>query len=145
MSTDVLDLRDLADRAEELAAIFADPEDAEWGEEETREYNDLDSLARELVGTFAGSVAETLREYGENEPTMIHTDYWVTYAEELANDLGMLDMTTGDHPHMYGPSRRKVADEWPFRHIDWQAAAEELAQDYDTVTYAGETYLIRSV
>lgn len=144
MSTDVLDLRDLAERAEELETLFADPEE-ETGEEERQEYNDLLSLARDLVGTFEGPVSETLREYGENEPTMIHEGYWVTYAEELANDLGMLDVTTGDHPHMYGPSRRKVADEWPFRHIDWQAAAEELAQDYDTVTYAGETYLICSV
>lgn len=37
----------------------------------------------------------------------------------------------------------KGATEWPLRHIDWDAAAEELKQDYTSVEFDGVTYWIR--
>jgi len=33
---------------------------------------------------------------------------------------------------------------WPLNHIDWEAAAEELRQDYTTFTCDGMTYLARA-
>lgn len=64
-------------------------------------------------------------KYGE---TLIHEDYFTKYAEELASDCCEM------------PRNLK----WPFRHIDWDAAAEELKQDYTEVDFDGETYYIRS-
>jgi len=65
-------------------------------------------------------------KYGE---TLIHENYFETYARELASDIGAYD-------------DRNV--KWPFTCIDWEAAAEELKQDYSEVDFDGETYYIRS-
>ena len=66
-------------------------------------------------------------EYGE---TLIRDTYFRTYAEELANDCGML--------------YQGVSSTWPYTCIDWERAAEELQQDYTTVDFDGVTYWIRS-
>lgn len=62
--------------------------------------------------------------YGE---TLVHESYFVTYAQELAEDCGMVN--------------RDVT--WPNDHIDWEAAARELRMDYTSVDFDGETYLVR--
>lgn len=46
--------------------------------------------------------------------SVIADSYFQDYAQELADDCGMVDGAAG----------------WPLRHIDWAAAAEELKQDY---------------
>jgi hypothetical protein len=51
--------------------------------------------------------------YGE---TFILDSYFEDYARELAEDL-------------YGEQAG-----WPYRHIDWEAAADELQQDYTEFT-----------
>lgn len=52
---------------------------------------------------------------------------FVDYARELADDIGAVDMNAG----------------WPTRCIDWQQAADELAQDYSATTIYGSTYYYR--
>lgn len=88
------------------------------------EYDRLVALRR-LEDELGGDL-----DYQANmlEPTMIHEDYFRTYAEELANDLGLID---GD------------AD-WPLTYLDWDAAADALKVDYTEVTLEGETYYRRS-
>ena len=34
--------------------------------------------------------------------------------------------------------------DWPYNCIDWEKAAEELSQDYTSVSYQGEDYFIRA-
>lgn len=90
----------------------------------------LDSMLNDLgIRPEPGCVADELDDIARNyERTLIAEDYFQTYAEELASDLGAID-----------PDAR-----WPLNHIDWKAAAEELATDYSAVTLDGENYLIRS-
>ena len=62
--------------------------------------------------------------YGE---TIIHEDYFVAYAEQLADDIGAINKEA----------------EWPLTHIDWEAAADELKMDYSVVGFNGFNYYIR--
>lgn len=64
-------------------------------------------------------------EYGE---TLIHDSYFKEYAQELANDCGMI------------PDDLK----WPMTCIDWEQAARELQMDYFSVKYMGQTFWIRA-
>jgi hypothetical protein len=63
-------------------------------------------------------------EYGEQ---LIRHTYFVEYAQELADDCGLIP--------------RDVS--WPLTCIDWQHAARELEYDYTHVEFDGVTYLIR--
>jgi len=75
-----------------------------------------------------------LAEEGESSPdwsygeTLISDSYFETYARDLASDIGA------------------VSDDskWPATCIDWTRAAEELQQDYMSVTYGSTTYWIRA-
>lgn len=77
---------------------------------------------------------EELAKEGEGSPdwphgeTLIRDSYFEDYARQLAEDTGML----------------KGDEEWPLRHIDWEAAAGELKQDYFSVDFDGVEYWIRS-
>lgn len=62
--------------------------------------------------------------YGE---TLIRDSYFVEYAQELAESCGMVDNDVT----------------WPMNHIDWQAAADQLQEDYTEVDFDGVTYWIR--
>lgn len=64
-------------------------------------------------------------QYGE---TLIREDYFTEYAQELAEDIGAV-------PSEYT---------WPMSHIDWDAAAQALQQDYTTVELNGSTYYVRA-
>lgn len=59
--------------------------------------------------------------------TLIRDLYFEQHAKELAEDLG--DMKD---------------DRWPYTHIDWERAADELKQDYSAVDFDGVEYWIRS-
>lgn len=78
----------------------------------------LESLAEQAEGSPDWS-------YGE---TLIRDSYFEDYARELAEDTGAV----------------KSDAEWPLRHIDWEAAAEELREDYFSVDFDGVTYWVRS-
>ena len=60
--------------------------------------------------------------------TLIRDSYFETYAQELADDCGML----------------KEGSAWPYTCIDWERAARELQQDYMRVDFDGVEYWIRS-
>lgn len=64
-------------------------------------------------------------DHGE---TLILDEHFVEYAEQLADDIGAIDREA----------------RWPLNHIDWDAAAEELRQDYTEVRFGSETYLMRT-
>jgi antirestriction protein len=112
------------------------------GEVFSLEYGDEDDiralveLAEELANKSfdltedgINAAADELAHVGDHyEPTLILAADFEQYAEELANDLGEIPDDAG----------------WPMRHIDWEAAADELRHDYTSVSYAGDDYLIRS-
>jgi hypothetical protein len=63
--------------------------------------------------------------YGE---TLIRDTYFKDYAQELAEECGMV--TEGSS--------------WPNTCLDWERAARELKYDYTSVDYAGIEYWIRA-
>ena len=58
-------------------------------------------------------------EYGQS---MIRESEFTNYTQELANDMGA------------------CLDDWPYTHIDWDSAADELKHDYAAIDFNGITY-----
>lgn len=118
-----LDSRDLQERLEELEAmeeayresVGTSMPEAPLDDDETAELAELRELADEV----------TEWEYGA---TLIPTYAFEDYARELAEDIGAVDKEAS----------------WPNCHIDWEAAADSLSQDYTEVTYQGTDYYVRS-
>jgi antirestriction protein len=59
---------------------------------------------------------------------LIRDSYFEDYAQELADDLGLL----------------QKGSTWPYTCIDWEQAARELQMDYSMVTFDGVDYWVRS-
>jgi len=60
----------------------------------------------------------------EDGVALIRDSYFERHAQEYASDVGY---------------SRDIAS-WPFCHIDWEAAATSLQQDYSSADFDGETY-----
>lgn len=58
---------------------------------------------------------------------LIHSDYLEPYAQEYVRDVDGVDV-----------------DKWPFTHINWEAAVDDMLQDYKSVEFGASTYWIRS-
>jgi chromosome segregation ATPase len=86
----------------------------DFGDDEQTELEELDNLESEISDW----------QHGES---MIPEDEFEDYARQFAEDIG----GTKD-------------DVWPYTCIDWEKAAEELSQDYSTVSYQGTDYYVRS-
>jgi len=152
-SQDIIDSRDVIARIEELEgdkqalveavqeaqeALDAIPEgeDREGAEEDLRtakceledwtgdEEAEIDPSddAKELACLKALADEMENETEWESGAALIRESYFEEYAEQLAGDT--CDMGK--------------ASDWPFRHIDWEAAANELKQDYSTVTFKDE-------
>ena len=90
-----------------------------WDEEE--EGQELKALS-DLADEASSSPDWT---YGE---TLIRDSYFKEYAMELAEEIGAIGENL----------------DWPACHIDWDAAADALKQDYTSVDFDGVDYWIRS-
>lgn len=115
---DLIDSRDVIARIEELREQMDDDDSPELDADEQEEYNALVALQEQAEGYAADW------RHGE---TLIRDSYFTEYAQELAEDIGAVKDDTG----------------WPGRHIDWDAAADELKQDYTAVEFDGVTYWVR--
>lgn len=130
--SDVIDSRDVIARIKELEAerdaftpeggIDEEPEsDTTWKDanpDDAEELRILLALAEE---------AEDYADDWEHGETLIRDSYFQTYAQELAEDCGMLENATA----------------WPLTCIDWEQAARELQYDYSSIEFDGVTYWIR--
>lgn len=58
----------------------------------------------------------------------IAEDGFRDYAEEFAYDIGRIESRSY---------------EWPYNHIDWDAAAQDLKYDFSEVEWQGNIYLFR--
>ena len=143
LSADIIDVRDIIARFEELEeareslhAEFYEIEESEgvdfdnwernqiaYDEEEAQERVMLESLLAELNG-MGGD--EQWR--GDWYPvTLIKESYFEDYARELADDIGAVSKDAT----------------WPNNCIDWEEAADMLKQDYSSLEMDGETYYTR--
>ncbi len=64
----------------------------------------------------------------DDEPTAVLSIDFKEYAQDLAEELGML----------------KSDNTWPYTCIDWQRAADELEHDYTIFEYDGDDYFTRA-
>lgn len=120
LSADLIDVRDIIARVEELEAEqSSDPMAFDNGDE-------LDTLTTILADLQGMGGDEQWR--GNWYPiTLIRDSYFRTYAEELADDIGAIPRDAG----------------WPMNCIDWEQAARELRYDYSGVDIDGVTYWTR--
>jgi hypothetical protein len=147
LTADVIDVRGIIARVEELREerdSFVDDEatadEDAGGDAGTRDehshnawLNDSPEEAEELK-TLEAILAD-LRGNGGDEQwegdwypvTLIRDTYFEDYARELADDIGVVQSDA----------------KWPNNHIDWEAAATELQQDYQSTTIEDTTYLYR--
>lgn len=121
---DVIDSRDIIARIEELQANL----------EAAKEAGDSADLAQaaedaaELTALLAlQSEAEGYADDWHYGVGLIRDSYFTRYAQELADDIGAIDRPAT----------------WPCNHIDWEAAADALKQDYTSVEFDGVTYWVR--
>jgi hypothetical protein len=130
---DLIDVRDVIARVEELAdehdrleeAASESDADREAFEtwEDREEYNALQELLSALKGYGGDHQWE-----GEWYPvTLIRDSYFREYAEQFADDIGAINADAT----------------WPLCHIDWEAAAKDLQQDYSSVDFDGVDYWYR--
>lgn len=118
---DVIDSRDIIARLEYLREQLAaeDGNEAMLDDDEREELEMLEALANE------GEANISDWRHGE---TLIRDTYFREYAEQLASDIGAVNEDA----------------RWPNNHIDWDAAANELKQDYTDLDFGGITYYARS-
>ncbi len=122
-SQDVIDSRDVIARIAELEDMIEDDHDDNGGddgldEDDRAELDALQSLADEATGYGDWSHGETL----------IRHSYFIEYAQELAHDIGAIDLDVS----------------WPACHIDWDDAAKALQMDYMSVDFDGVEYWMRA-
>jgi hypothetical protein len=113
-----IDGRDLIARLEELRS------DRDNAIEEGEQFDE--ELAEELGAMEA--IEDELPSRGDSE-TLIREDYFVEYAQQLAEDIGAI---SGN-------------ENWPLTCIDWDKAADELRQDYTSIEFGEFTYYMRAV
>ena len=128
LTADVIDVRDMIARIEELANLI----EGEGCEDACAEH-------REELALLAGLMAE-MKGYGGDEQwqgdwypvTLIRETYFTDYIQELIHDC--YEMPKGMH-----------GGDWPYRHMtfDYEAAADEAKYDYTTIAIDGVDYFFR--
>lgn len=126
LTADIIDVRDIIARVEELESLKddheADPDGGHWSDEDAQELRTLIDIMDDLKG-YGGD--EQWR--GDWYPlTLIRESYFVDYVQELLEDCGEIPRNL---PH--------------YIHIDWEVTAREVKVDYSEVTIDGVTYFYR--
>lgn len=104
------------ENAVEAAQSDLDSAKEDFGDDEQTELAELDDLESEIgLGWRDGE-------------SMIPESEFEDYARELAVDIGAIDKNAS----------------WPCNCIDWEEAADQLKQDYTSVSYQGEDYYVRA-
>ena len=125
LSADVIDVRDIIARFEELETTLSS-DDYHTDAELTDAQNELNALTAILADLQGLGGDEQWR--GDWYPvTLIRDSHFRDYAEELADDCGLIPKDA----------------QWPLTCIDWDKAASELQWDYSSVDIDGVTYWTR--
>lgn len=104
---------------------LCDPEDPYAKAEEDLYYNDEED--RFIALSDLDDELNTLWSVARDNSSAIPECEWVEYAEQLADDLGMVD-----------------SDSSLRFYIDWEKWAEDLKMDYSSFDFEGTTYYVRS-
>ena len=120
LTADVTDSRDIIARIERVES------DLDQARIDGGDTTDMEAELKALEA-FAEEASEYAPDWHYGE-TIIHEDYFMQYAQELSDELSLGDGAMA---------------QWPFVHIDWEAAAGQLKMDYSDVEFDGVTYYIR--
>ncbi len=128
LTNDIIDVRDIIERIENIEQELESNDDNEKGmcidADLINERQSLLNIMSDL--STCGGGDEQWR--GDWYPiTLIADSYFTDYAQELAEDCGMVNDNAS----------------WPNNCIDWNKAARELRMDYTPVTINGFTYWTR--
>lgn len=147
LSADIIDVRDIIERAEEIESEICDKlglDSCELGDIDLHDYarskqDDDDSpflgddeiaeacTIRDLLGELNGMGGDEQWRGDWYPVTLIKESYFEDYARELADDIGAVSKDAT----------------WPNNCIDWEEAADMLKQDYSSLEIDGETYYTR--
>jgi hypothetical protein len=123
----VIDSRDLVARLDELIDELDDlteeMEASADGAAEAAEWREERDAIEQIVETIDGYSGDDAK----NGVSLIRDDYFESYARELAEEIGRIDQNV----------------EWPYTHIDWAGAANDLQTDYTAVDINGVDYWFR--
>ena len=93
----------------------------------------LEAAAEQALGAYEArrlaQLTELDAEFPDYDFYMVPEYDFEEYAEDFANSIGAISEDFS----------------WPNCHIDWKAAAESLAMDYQYVEFDGTTYLMREL
>lgn len=89
---------------------------------------DDDDVERLKLLEDLDSELSDLDSYARNEPSAIPDSDWVSYCQQMAEDIGAISADA----------------QWPLNRIDWDAAAEDLKADYTSFDFDGTEYWVRS-
>jgi len=126
---DILDLRDLWKRYQELQEEIAEVGD-ELDEVKSAGAQVADALCYDDALDFY-ALRDLFAEVGEpdrwgefDQPSLIRDSYFETYARDYAEDMG------------------RITDDarWPYDCIDWERAARELQSDFSSIEIGEYTY-----
>lgn len=112
----IIDTRELHDLYNELKDKVDD--NRPLSGDEQMDWDELQDLEQCLIDFWHGEI-------------MVPENEFTAYARELAEDIGY----TGCNAD---------GQSWPYNHIDWESAANELRQDYMELEWRGQTYLARA-
>ncbi len=131
LSAECIDVRDIIERIEELeqdrdSQTESSGKPDSWAADFPEDAEELATLVGILDDLKGNGGDEQWR--GDWYPvTLIRDTYWEDYARELAEDIGAITKDA----------------RWPNRHIDWEAAANELQMDYTSTEIEGTDYWYR--
>lgn len=134
------EVSDLEDRIEELEneLCAAEEESEEWHDLHQQQVNvvgELEELRKAEDEEDGGRIAE-IRAI-ENEISEFH------HGQAMIPEDEFVDWARQEAESIHGDEMR--SEIWPFMHIDWEAAADALKQDYTEVELDGDTYLVRNI
>lgn len=119
------EIEDINEELHDLESDFQDTNDEETATEIKEKLELLQDLKEELQ-TLLDLKAEDIPEWDDGA-TLIPESEWVEYVEDLVRDCGYIS---------------NAIPWWIV--IDWQATADNVAADYATVDYDGDTYYYRN-
>lgn len=139
LTADIINIRDIIDRFEELEKerddhVLGSPDGEEtpapelWEEENPELKEELEKLENILSGLASHNGDE---KWGGSwyPQILIAESHFEDYARELAEDICQEQLGNA---------------QWPLNCIDWEKAALELQSDYSSVEIEGTTYFYRS-
>lgn len=127
LTADIIDVRDIIARVEELETLVNGHNLSGGGSDDSADDKEELAELRDILADLQGMGGDEQWRGDWYPVTLIRDSYFRNYAEELADDCGLIPKDA----------------QWPMTCIDWDKAASELQWDYSSVDIDGVTYWTR--